>query len=141
MGRSAQQTKHENAQKISSKISPNSSPHFSPRLPPESKKFVAAISLWGMSGITCVAVVSRYTLNPKGPCLTRGASTAGLACCTPSCLSKGVALQGGVAATLASVGLHCATMTQPTVTVTILATTKESSISAVLKLEVEGATS
>ena len=41
-------------------------------------------------------------------------------CCTPvthrlpecrrsSCLSKGVALQGGVAATLASVALHCAT--------------------------------
>ena len=31
-------------------------------------------------------------------------------CRTSSCLSKGVALQGGVATTLASIALHCATM-------------------------------
>ena len=51
VGHSAQQMKHENAQKISSKISPNSSPNLSPRLPPESLNFVAAISLRGMSGV------------------------------------------------------------------------------------------
>ena len=47
MGHSAQQMKHENAQKIS----PNSSPNSSPRLPPKSQKFVAAISLWGKSSV------------------------------------------------------------------------------------------
>ena len=44
MGRSAQHMKHENAQKISSKISPEFSPN--------SLEFVAATSLWGMSGVT-----------------------------------------------------------------------------------------
>ena len=44
MGHSAQQMKHENAQKIS--------PNSSPRLPPESSNFVAAIPPWGKSGVT-----------------------------------------------------------------------------------------
>ena len=44
MGHSAQQMKHEDAQK--------SSPNSSPRLRPESSKFVVAISLWGKSGVT-----------------------------------------------------------------------------------------
>ena len=45
--------KHENAQKISSKISPNFSPNSSPRISRGPKsKIVAAIPLWGMSGVT-----------------------------------------------------------------------------------------
>ena len=40
--------KHENAQKISSEISPQ----FFTQFFAQSKKIVAAISLWGMSGVT-----------------------------------------------------------------------------------------
>ena len=57
-------------------------------------------------GASGVAVVSRYTV-PKRLCRACPSNCQG--CRTPSCLRKGVALQGGVAATLAGVALHCAT--------------------------------
>ena len=57
---------------------------------------------------SCIAVASRYTPS-KGPCCTCRLSTA-RSRRVSSCLSKGVALQGALAATLASVALHCATM-------------------------------
>ena len=60
-------------------------------------------------GFLCKAVGSCYT-PPEGPCRTRRASTARVL--HVKRLSKGVALQGDVASTLASVALHCATMSQ-----------------------------
>ena len=56
---------------------------------------------------SCVAVVSRYT-PPKGPV----APVAHQERRTSNCLSKGVALHRGVAATVRSVALHCVTMDQ-----------------------------
>ena len=57
-------------------------------------------AIWGIA-----AIVSQYRA-----CLLR-VNRQG--CCTSSGLSKGVALQGGAAATLTSVALHCATTRGP----------------------------
>ena len=45
-----------NEARNSPEIKPNSSPNSSPRVPPESEKFVAAISLWETSGVTVCAL-------------------------------------------------------------------------------------
>ena len=66
---------------------------------------------WGFSD---VAAVSRYTPRaippPPQKALSHLSPFNCQGCRTSSCLWKGVAPQGGVAATLADVVLHCATM-------------------------------
>ena len=52
--------------------------------------------------------MSRYT-PPPSKALSHLLPLNGQECRTSSCLRRGVALQGGVAATLAGVALHCAT--------------------------------
>ena len=80
--------KHENAQKISSKISPNFSPGFRP-----SKKFVAAISLWGMSGVK----------NP-GNCVSAGGVAIANHCAIVNLLCIVNLLQRSIVSTAGSFG-------------------------------------
>ena len=59
-------------------------------------------------GVSCIAMVSCYALPYRALSHLSPVNCQG--CRTSSCLLKGVGLQRGVAATLATVALHCATM-------------------------------